>query len=88
MFSVTVFTICSIIYFIDFVYILKFKTYCLKKSKGGRKISADRFDALFSLAVAIIALSRVILNFFIIPDIVSTAYFFILLLLLIVTSFR
>ncbi|GEM_PF-6003278 len=88
MFSITVLIICSIIYFIDFVYILRFKAYCFKKSKDGSKILAGGFDALFSFAVAITALSRVILNFFIVPEIILTIHFFILLLFFIITIFR
>ena len=87
-FSITIFAVCSIIYYIDFVYILKYKTYYFKKGKDGKKVLAKRIDALLSFIVATVALSRIILNFFTIPDIVSTIYFFVLLLLLIITTFR
>ena len=88
MFTITVLSLCAVLYYIDFLHMLKNKTYRFKKSKDGKEIPADKIDAWLSFAVATIALFIITSSFFTLPDVVLNVSIGVFLLVLITTRFR
>lgn len=88
MFTIIILAICAALYYIDFLHMLKNKTYRFKKDKNGKAIPAGKIDAWLSFAVATIALFILVSNFFAMPDIVLNVSIGVFLLVLIGTRFR
>lgn len=88
MFTISILAVCAALYYIDFVYILKNKAYLFKKSKAGKRRSAQKSDAWLSFIIATISLSLIIFNFLTVPDAVTTTCFIIFVLLLLMTIFK